>query len=270
MRLMDDPSRKTLFGLLDEPLAAEALAESDPLTTVAIAENLGPRKLSGLVQEMAPDDAADVLSELEGEEAGRILDLMEREEAREVQELMAHAEDSGGGIMTPELIFVRQDTTVSHVIETLRREVGETEVLELYVVDGENRLVGKVPLHRLVTGRPESTLSGLMVKDLITVSPETDQEEIAKLFTRYDLFSLPVVGPDGTLIGQITVDDVLDVIHDEATEDIYKMAGTSEQEIAHASVLGVVWVRLPWRRRPLSRRRMISSDCLSTWDWPRS
>ena len=246
MRLIDNKTRESLFNLLDDHLAAEVLAESDAATAVAIAEDLGPRELSDLVEEMAPDDAADVLSELEDEEAEKVLDLMEVEEAQEVQELMAHEEDTGGGIMTPELALAQENTTVSEVIETLRREAEETDIAELYVVDEKDRLVGEVPLHRLVTARPGSTMADLMFRDLITVTPETDQEEIARLFTRYDLLALPVVDADGTLVGQITVDDVLDVIHEEATEDIYKMAGTSDQEIVHPSVFGVAWVRLPW------------------------
>ena len=246
IRRLDDNTLEVIFSLLDEHLAAEVLAESDPPTAQAIAEDLDPEELSDLVEEMDPDDAADVLSELEEEDAEKILDLMEKEDAEEVQELMAHDEDTGGGIMTPELVLTYEDTTVSEVINTLRKEAEDAEIFELYVVDSQNRLQGMVSLNRLVTARPQALMKDLMDRDLITVAPETDQEDIAQLFTRYDLLAAPVVDAQRKLIGQITVDDIVDVIHEEATEDIYKMAGTSDHEIEHPSVLGVAWTRLPW------------------------
>ncbi len=246
IRRLDDETREAVFGLLEAHLKAEVLAESDTPTTRAIAEDLAPQALSHLMEEMEPDDAADVLSDLEEEDAERVLDLMEAEEAHEVQKLMAHEEDTGGAIMTPRLVLAHEDTTVSEVIDTLREEAEEAEIFQLYVVDSDDRLQGIVPLHWLVTARPQTLMPDLMDRDLITVSPEMDQEEIAQLFTRYDLMAVPVVDDDGRLVGQITVDDVMDVIVEEATEDIYKMAGTSDEEMERPSVLGVVVVRLPW------------------------
>ena len=246
LRHLNDAARETVFGLLESSLAADVLAESDTPTTLAIAEDLDPQELSDLMEEMHPDDAADVLSDLEEEDAEEILGLMETGEAQEVQELMAHDEDTGGGIMTPELVVAQEDTTVSDVIEALREEAEDAEIYQLYVVDSEEKLVGIAALHRLVTARPSTLMSDLMNRELITVSPETDQEDIAQLFTRYDLVALPVVDDEGKLVGQITVDDVVQVIQEEATEDIYKMAGTSDEEMEHPSVLGVAWTRLPW------------------------
>ena len=118
--------------------------------------------------------------------------------------------------------------------------------LNLYVVDAEGRLQGAVPLHLLVTAPPAAVMSGLMDTDVISVTPETDQEDIATFFTRYDLVAAPVVDGNGRVIGQITVDDVMDVIVEEATEDIYKMAGTRDVEIERPSVVHVAFIRLPW------------------------
>jgi len=246
LRRLDDDERETVFDLLSENLAADSLAESDAQTAVAIVDDLDPQELSDLVEEMAPDDAADVLASLEDGEAEKVLGLMEPEEAQGVQELMAHDEDTGGGIMTPDLVLAHEDSTAAQAIHTLREEAEEAEVFDLYVIDDGGRLVGVVPLHRLVTARPQAKMSQMMDRELITVRPETDQEDIAQLFTRYDLLSLPVVDDGGKLVGQITVDDVLDVIQEEATEDIYKMAGTSDEEMERTTVFGVAWTRLPW------------------------
>jgi magnesium transporter len=246
MRRLDEEVRETAFGLLEESLAAEVLAESDTHTTLAIVEDLEPEKLSDLLEEMQPDDAADVLVDLDREEAEKVLDLMETEEAQEVQELMAHEGDTGGGIMTPELISVREETTVAEAIDRLRHEAEDQDISHIYVTDAEGRPVGMVPLRRLATARPQTPVSRLMDRDLVTVTPETDQEEIARMFSRYNLLAAPVVDAEGRLVGQITVDDVVDVIQEEATEDIYKMAGTSDQEMERPSVFGVARTRLPW------------------------
>ena len=243
---LDDGTREIVFGLLQDGLGVEVLAESDVFTTRAIAEDLKPETLSGLVEEMAPDDAADVLSDLEEEDAGEVLGLMASEEAREVQALMAHDEDSGGGLMTPRLVLADVSSTALEVIETLRQEAASAEILNLYVVNAEGKLQGVVPLHLLVTAPPAAAMGRLMDTDVISVTPETDQEDIARLFTRYDLVAMPVVDRGGRVIGQITVDDVMDVIIEEATEDIYKMAGTSDVEIERPSVVRVAFTRLPW------------------------
>jgi magnesium transporter len=245
-RRLDDNDLEVVFGLLQEHLAADVLAETDIPTTLAIADDLDPQELSDLVEEMDPDDAADVLSELEEEEAEEILGLMEDEDAEEVQELMAHEEDTGGGIMTPDLVMAHVDSTVSDVIEALRKEAEDSDILDLYFVNGQNQLQGIVPVHRMVTARPQMRMSELMNREIISVSPETDQEDIAQVFTRYNLLAVPVVDANGELVGQITVDDVIDVIQEEATEDIYKMAGTSDEEMERTSVFGVYRTRLPW------------------------
>ncbi|MSS73387.1 MAG: magnesium transporter [Candidatus Latescibacteria bacterium] len=246
MRRLDEGIRETVFGLLEESLAAEALAESDTHTTLSIVEDMAPQRLSDILDEMEPDDAADVLVDLDREDAEKVLDLMETEGAQEVQDLMAHEEDTGGGIMTSDLISVREEMTVAGAIDRLRQEAEDQDISHLYVTDAEGRPVGVVPVHRLATARPQTPMSRLMSRDLVTVTQETDQEEIARIFSRYNLLAVPVVDMEGRLVGQITVDDVVDVIQEEATEDIYKMAGTSDQEMENPSVFGVARARLPW------------------------
>jgi magnesium transporter len=236
-----------MFDLLSGPAAADVLAESDTVTMQAIAADVDNEALSDIVVEMDPDDAADLLSDLPDEEAVEVLGHLDSEEAEEVLGLMAHEEDTGGGIMTPDFIVAHDAASVSEVVDTMRREAEDADIFDIYVVDPENRLVGILPVNRLVTARPQAPVSGLMKREFHSVVVETDQEDIAQLFTRYDQLALPVVDSDGRLVGQITIDDVIDVIHEEATEDIYKMAGTSsDQEIESPSILGVARARLPW------------------------
>ncbi len=246
LRRLEDDVRESVFQLLDTEPAAEALAEADTPTTIAIADELGHEELSELVEEMEPDDAADVLGDLEAEDAEKILDLMEDEEAHEVQGLMAHEEDTGGGIMTPRLVLADMSSTVSEVVDTLRHEAEEAVIHCLFVVDEGNRLQGVVPLHLLVTARADTVITSLMDRDVISVTTDMDQEEIAQLFVRYDLVVAPVVDEDERVVGQITVDDAMDVLVEEATEDLYRMAGTSGNEAERDSVFGVAFTRLPW------------------------
>ncbi|MDP6778049.1 MAG: magnesium transporter [Candidatus Latescibacteria bacterium] len=246
LRRLDDETREAVFKLLDTEPAAEALAEADTPTIIAIADDLGHQELSDLVEEMEPDDAADVLGDLEEEDAEKILDLMEDEEAQEVQELMTHEEDTGGGIMTPRLVLAHASSRVSDVVDTLRQEAEDAEIYCLFVVDEEDRLQGVVPLHLLVTARPDTVITSLMDRDVISVTTDMDQEEIAQLFVRYDLTVAPVVDEDQRVVGQITVDDAMDVLVEEATEDLYRMAGTSGDEAERDSVFGVAFTRLPW------------------------
>ncbi len=245
-RRLDEEMRDPVFDLLDEQLAPEVLAELDTPTALSIIEEMDHQELSSLMEDMAPDDAADMLADMEEGEAEKVLSLMEVGEAQDLQDLMAHEEDTGGGIMTPKLVLVDEASSVADVIGVLRGRVQKSDVMNLFVVDAEEKLKGIVPLHRLVTALPDTPISDLMDRDTISVTTETDQEEIAQIFSRYNLLAMPVVNEEGRVVGQITVDDVVDVIHEEATEDIYKMAGTSDEEMERPSILGVVRARLPW------------------------
>jgi magnesium transporter len=222
------------------------MAELDPSTVVDVAGELDERVLSEIVEEMAPDDAADVLADLPDDRSERVLSLMEAEEAEEVRGLMGHPEDSGGGIMTSRLLAVVDGSTVAQAVDRLRAWPEDDEVLAVYVVDEAQRLVGTVSLRRMLLAGGEATMGRLADRSPITVRAEMDQEEIAAIFADYDLLSLPVVDADERLVGQVTVDDIVDVIQEEATEDNLKMAATSSQEMEHPTVLGVVRRRLPW------------------------
>ena len=243
---LEEDDQPKIFEVLAEPLAADVLAEMDTPDMLSIAEDLDDEELSDLVEEMEPDDAADVLGDLPKEQTAKLLELMEEEEAEEVRELLAHEEDTGGGIMTSRLIAVREEMTVADAIAHLREWADEEEILYIYVVDAEEHLLGTVPLKRLILAGQNALIQELTDRDPIAVLTETDQEEIAHMFVEYDLLALPVVDEEGRLVGRVMVDDIVDVIEEEATEDIYVMAATSSEELEERSVLGVVRRRVPW------------------------
>jgi magnesium transporter len=245
-RHLGDGDQQRLLPLIAEPLAARMLAELDTPTLLSVAEGLDHEVLSDLVEEMPPDDAADLLGDLSEEHSERVLELMEGEEVEEVRELLSHPEDTGGGLMTSRLVAVRADMSVASAVAYLRELTDEEHIFYVYVVDEQERLLGTVPIKRLLLAPPGALISDLTRRECISVRADMDQEEIARLFADYDLVALPVVDGEGRLVGQVTVDDVVDVINKEATEDIYGLAGTSAEELEARSIAGVLRRRLPW------------------------
>ena len=236
-----------LFELLDDDIKPDVLAELDDQAEADILEELTDEEISDIVEEMAPDDAADVLGELEEERSEEILELMEDEESEEVRGLLQYDEDTAGGIMTTDFVAVPAATTAAEAIEYLGSLDLDEPIYNLYVVDGEGRLAGWVQLWELLRhSNRNKPLSELAEKETICVRTDTDQEEVARLASKYDLSSLPVVDRQGRLVGRITVDDIMDVIEEEASEDIFKLAGSSDAELEDTSPLQACKARLPW------------------------
>ena len=246
IRVLDSEDQPRTMELLGESLAAGVLAELDHISVLQVTDGLQEEQLSDIVEEMAPDDAADVLSELPQETSKRVLDLMEGDEVEEVRQLMSHAEDTGGGIMTSRLIAVSDEVSVGESTELLRASSDLDEILAVYVVDLQQRLVGVASLRSMLLASGDSLMGTIADRETMRVHPEMDQEEIATLFADYDLVVLPVVDNAGALIGQVTVDDIVDVIREEATEDMITMAATSSAEMEERTVFGVMRRRLPW------------------------
>ncbi len=240
-------SHNILFDLLDDEIKPDVLAELDDPTEADILEELSDEELSDIVEEMAPDDAADVLGELEDERSEDILELMEDEESDEVRELLQYDEDTAGGIMTSDFVAVRATMTAAEALEYISTLELEEPVYSVYAIDTNGRLTGSIQLWELLkkTNR-DMPLEELVDHETLSVHTDTDQEEVARIASKYDLSSLPVLDAQDQLVGRVTVDDIMDVIEEEASEDIFKLAGSSDSELEDTSPLQACKARLPW------------------------
>lgn len=230
---------------LDPKIGAEVIIELDETERTDVANRLDPESLSEFLDEMAPDDAADVLQELEGAKAAAA--LAEMDEPDEVRELLAHDEDSAGGLMVPHVITFRGTMSAAQAIDVLRRNAPDEETAYyIFVTDNAERLIGVVSLRQLVVAPPDALLHTFMRRELITADVGTDQEECARILAKYDLLALPIVDDDQRLVGVVTADDVIDVLEEEATEDIYHLANVSAEEDVFEPALRVSRRRLMW------------------------
>ena len=246
LRELELPEQVTVLRQLPAEAAGAVLYEMDDDRRLALVEALGQGEVSRILDEMPPDDAADVVEALPEEQASQILDRMPPAEAEEIQELLQYGESTAGGIMTPEFVAVHEDMTVAQALEHLRKAVTREGVFHVYVVDSHDHLVGVVPLRRLITADPATPVHAIRRPDVISVTAETDQEEVARLVTKHSLLAVPVVSRDNRLLGTITVDDVIDVIHEEATEDIHHLGGVSADETIFDPAGKVARRRLFW------------------------
>jgi magnesium transporter len=240
---LDD--RVTLFRHLPREQAGAVLTELDDESLLTLVRALDQGEVSQILEEMPPDQAADVVETLPEEQAEQILDRMKAAESEEVQGLLRYGESTAGGIMKREFVAVHEDMTVAEALDHVRKAATEDTTFHVYVVDDHEHLVGEVPLRRLITADPGTTVRAIVRTDVISVPADMDQEEVARLFTKHGLLAVPVT-QDGRLIGTITVDDVIDVIHEEATEDIHRLAGVAGDETIFDPPAKVIRRRLFW------------------------
>ncbi len=235
---------------LDIETAAEALSELEPEMQAEIISSIETEKAADLLEEMSPDEAADVLGDLPAEKAKELLEHIEKEDAEDIQELLVHKEDTAGGVMTNEFISYQPEISVQEAIDRFKKDAEEIEtVYYIYIVDEHEKLLGVTSLRELLLADPVVPLSEIMETRIITASPEVDVKVVSEMLSKYNLVALPIVDKEGYLLGIVTVDDVLDIVEEEATEDIYRLAGTSEikyGKIEEASPLEVVKGRIPW------------------------
>jgi len=236
---------QVVFMWLPVDRAGDVLAELEDDFRAALLEETPHVRLTALIDELDSDDAADVLADLPEEVAERILPTLE--DAEDVKELLSYDEDTAGGIMATEYVAVPDTLTVSEATEEVRRnaELGN-EIFAIFVVDNDHQLLGKISLKRLLLSRSAAPVSLIMDTDVVSVATDLDQEEVARVMERYDLISLPVVDDDNRLAGMITIDDVVDVIREEAEEDIQRMSGVARSEESTDPVLKIMMGRLPW------------------------
>lgn len=239
--------RKYLFNLLPTEMASSVLTDLDTPVVEQLLEDISHTKISTLVDQMDSDDAADLISDLPDDVASRVLDQIPSDVSDEVKELLLYEEDTAGGIMALEYLAVRSDNTVKQTIKVIRQAKQDQNIIHnVWVVNEQNVLVGSVSLTDLVLAKGKEYISSIMNKEIKFAPTDMDQEEIAILFRKYDLVTLPVVNAQNKLVGQITIDDIIDVVDEEASEDLSLFAGANDEEIQEESFIKVSWFRLPW------------------------
>ena len=242
--LSSEDARQLLIWLPEEK-AGDILPELDSTYRASLLDQMQLGKVSALVDELESDDAADVVGELPDELAEQVLPLLEDEE--DVRELLEYDEDSAGGLMGREYMAAQKHWTIAEVTEEVRRLAEEVEQVHVvYVLDADEHLVGFMTLKALLLAPAHAVIGDLMREEFVSVPTSLDQEEVARIMERYDLIALPVVDFDGRLVGRITIDDVVDVIREEAEEDMQLMSGVTGGEEPTDSVLRITRGRLPW------------------------
>ena len=237
-----------LFGLISDVEQKGVLfSELDEDTFQDLIEDMKIEDIVKILESMPADDVADIIGRLPEQTSQTILDKMKKAESEEVEDLLRYGDDTAGGIMVPDFISLREDVTARQAIESLQTEHSDVEMaFYLYVVDDYGKLVGVSSLRQLVVVSPETPLKEFMTTDVFSVQTDMDQEEVARLVARYDILAVPVVDGSNRLMGIVTVDDVIDILRKEATEDILKMAGAGEEFVETKSIFKSTRIRLPW------------------------
>jgi magnesium transporter len=233
--ITDVEQKGILFSELEEDIFQDLIEE---MPIEAIVE---------VLESMPADDVADILGRLPEDRSQDILDKMKKAESEEVEDLLRYDDDTAGGIMVPDFIALKEDVTAREAIESLQKEHSDVEMaFYLYVVDEYGKLVGVSSLRQLVVVAPDTRLKEFMSTDVFSVRTDMDQEEVARIVARYDILAVPVVDDANRLVGVVTVDDVIDILRKEATEDILKMAGVGEEFVETKSIFKSTRIRLPW------------------------
>lgn len=224
---LDASQRTKVFQHLDNIQAADTISESEPDLQSSLVESLGNERASDILEVMPPDDAADIIAGLPYEKAQTLLNLMGVKEASDIRKLLGYKENTAGGIMTTDYIAVKETLTMEETIKRLRNTAPDPEIVSyIYVVNNNNALTGVLPLRDLVMASAQTKVSEIMIPEVIQVTVDDDQEEVANTISKYDLLAVPVVDEQKHLMGIVTIDDVLEVMEKESTEDISILAGT--------------------------------------------
>ena len=232
MEYLEEDMKVKLFEVLPIDMSASILEECDVEFFKTILSKIDIEHRKNILELMSLDDMADILSQLEEDEREGVMELLSQEDADDVKELLIYEEESAGGIMTTGYIEVNKDMTAKDAIEHMRENAKEAETIYyIYVVDNQERLVGVISLRELITARDSNIVADLMSENIISVYVDEDREEAVRLVSKYNLVAIPVIDRQKRLKGIITVDDIIDVMEEEATEDMYKFAGSSEHEV---------------------------------------
>jgi len=234
---------------MEEEAAAQALAHMEPPLAATVVQDVSRDEAARLVALMNPDDAADLLQALSKSEADEILRAMPRRAAARLGQLALYEPETAGGLMTTEFLRLRSSATVAEAIERIRQRreyLAENDIVTLFCRDDEGKIEGVVDLRALILAEPEQRVADIMDRDIIALRPDTDREEVADAFRRYHYLVLPVIDEDRRILGIVTVDDVLDIIHEEHTEDALKQVGAGRAEAVYNTLGSKLKARMPW------------------------
>lgn len=244
---MSDTQRKKLYEYLSPEEYAEVFEELNIDEQKEFLQELNEKYAQDMISYMSADDAADFLGEIHDTKASAIIEGLEDEDAKDIKELLSYEEETAGAIMTKEFINLRASSTIREVIELLRQEGPDAETIYyLYVVNDKHELVGVVSLRDLITSEPDDTVEDAMSSRVVSVNTSEDQENVANLFKKYDFLAVPVVTEHHTLVGIITVDDILDVMEEEASEDLDEFAASRGATDLTISPVTAAKKRAPW------------------------
>ena len=243
----EDEQSQTFALMRDDEHTAEFLTELDEALVKDLLQKESAERIASIIEKAPANDQSDILGALSVERSQSVIDLLKQEEQEELAEIMGYPEDSAGAMMTTDVFTLHEGTTSGNAIKTLQDQEDAEMVFYLYVTDDDDRLVGGVSLRALATTPSDTKLKDIMIKRVHSVRPETDQEEVARVVAQYNFLAVPIIDPDERLLGIVTVDDVVDVIREEATEDFLQMAGAGkDREILLKSSWENARARLPW------------------------
>lgn len=247
IKTLDEDKKREIFNLLHTEVASKVIVEIDDRSREQILGDINRERLVDIVGVMDSDKAADLIADLPEDNAEKILENLPWKDSAEVQKLLKYPEDTAGGIMHTELLSVREEVLVEDAIiqfMAISEEIGN--IHDTFILDKNRKLVGVMPVRKLLLIKPETPISRVMDRHVISVNVHTDQEEVARVFKKYDLVSLAVVDKEDRLMGRILIDDIVDVLIEEASEDMLHMAGIYQDEKIMDPPLKSVRMRLPW------------------------
>lgn len=257
--------RLRIFEIWDVEESSDALLEMSEDGQIEVMQGLARSLAMRIISEMPPDDAVDLLADLPDKTSEALLTSMSPVKAGQLRRLLAHGEETAGGLMTPEAMRLSEELTVGEVLDRLRETPENVEMIYyVYFHDEKNRLTGVSSLRELIVSEPDRPVQEIMHRNLKTVGPAEDQEIAASIIDRYDLLALPVVDAEGRLLGIVTFDDVMDVIEEEAKEDIYSLAGSweAEERRERNPFLAAILGRLPWVLIALALELLVAGGIL--------
>ena len=246
---MEEQDMLKVFRILPKDLAADVFSYMDVDNQQFIITSLSDRDAANIVDNLMADDAADLMEEMPANVVKKILANASPETRRDINHLLRYPEDSAGSIMTVEYVDLKENLTVDEAIARIRKIGVDSETINIcYVLDSRRKLVGTVALRYLLLSQPDEVISDIMHENVISISTMMDQEEVARQFQKYDFTAMPVVDNENRLVGIITVDDIVDILQEEATEDIEKMAAIvpSDKPYMKTGVLETWKKRIPW------------------------